>query len=196
MTEKEPNPRTRLIDHMADLASEGFHCGNCIGTCCTSVANSMRITHREAEDIFAFLQSEDRVGSPLRQELESCITKYSLDDLPGDGQRAFLRRSYTCPFFERGARGRGCTIAPESKPFGCLAFNAREPGVTEGGNCRSNQSLLQEVEADAGVAENEVRWPIPVAVLKVMEAQSRITFPAPSHDQATKPSSQGPQRIQ
>lgn len=172
MNSASQNPRARLIKDMADLAAHGFHCGNCVGTCCTSVANSMRITRREAEDILAFLQSEDRVNDPLRQDLETCIAKYNLDDLPGDGRRAFLRRSYTCPFFKRGTRGRGCTIAPESKPFGCLAFNARETGVTDGGNCRSKQSLLQDVEQEADVAGDEPRWPIPIAVLKVMDAQN------------------------
>ena len=106
-----------------------------------------------------FLVSEGRWNPELFVRLSETIRKYRLDQDVGDGRRS-LRKTYTCPFYS-GSR-HGCTIAPTHKPTGCLAFNPRSPGLTEGGDCASDTRLLsQEPPDDAD------KHPIPVALLNL-----------------------------
>jgi Fe-S-cluster containining protein len=169
-----PERRARLIEEMRRLAAEGKHCAACSGICCTFLANSMQITPVEAVDLRDWLITQGRWDATLQQSLRDCIAKFRLDVDLGDGRRS-LRKTYTCPFYHPGPKG--CSISPEHKPYGCLAFNARQAGLTEGGNCASDQSLL-EIRAAATPAEakqnrmlkDEHHWlmekaPIPVALL-------------------------------
>lgn len=169
-----PERRATLIQEMQRLGAAGKHCAACSGICCTFLANSMQITPVEAVDLRDWLNAQGRWDADLRNELRDCITKFRLNVDLGDGRRS-LRKTYTCPFYRPGPKG--CSISPEYKPYGCLAFNAREPGLTEGGNCASDQFLL-ETRAAASLSEthqnqslkDQHHWvsdkaPIPVALL-------------------------------
>lgn len=121
----------------------------------------MQISPEEAKDLIDFLRSSGRLTSALIETLQICVRDYRLDvDIAQFGSRRNLRRTYTCPFFNSG--GLGCTIAPEFKPYGCLAFNptmaGRGPVET---HCRSNQKLLSQVEVTA-------KLPIPLAILALV----------------------------
>jgi Fe-S-cluster containining protein len=168
-----PAPSTRraaLRDHMRELEEKGWSCRACSGVCCTFVANSMRISPVEAWDLRRWLESEGRWTPELIERLRECVTRYRLDQEPGDGRRT-LRKTYTCPFYSGGPRG--CTIHPDHKPYGCLAFNARRPGITEGGSCASAQDLLQAREtsfpaenaANTALTADPAPRPIPLALL-------------------------------
>ena len=163
-SEQQPDPETRrfaLIEDMKARSARGIHCGECVGVCCTHLANSMQITREEAEDIRDYLIRKDRWTPALIGKLRETVQRYRLDHEVGDGRRS-MRKTYTCPFYAGG--NLGCTISPAHKPYGCLAFNPRSPGLTEGGDCASDPSLLEPFAVDAQEKE-----PIPVALLKWTE---------------------------
>lgn len=171
MTALPPEDRRHALRQgMRDLQARGIHCGDCVGVCCTHLANSMRITRREAEDLKDFLVSEGRWNEELVFRLSETIRTYRLDREEGDGRRV-LRKTYTCPFFAGGKLG--CTIAPTHKPYGCLAFNPRSPGLTKGGDCASDRERLEP-----HYREGEETHPIPISLL-------RLT-PPPSDDAAQR----------
>ena len=139
--------RKALLHHMENLSFDGISCKNCTGKCCTFVANSMQITPVEALDLYTYLKDEGRWTSDLKERLYTTIKKHRLDqDVPGNGRRSFMRRYYTCPFFSQ--RGKGCSIKPEFKPYGCLAFNAKQEGVKDGEHCGSNLEILESVDSE------------------------------------------------
>ncbi len=161
-----PGPRrAELLHHMRHLASEGKSCAACSGVCCTFVANSMRITRAEALDMRESLQAQGRWNSTLFEQLRECVRRYRLDHEPGDGRRS-LRRTYTCPFF--AGTTLGCTLPPTHKPYGCLAFNPRRSGLTEGGDCASDQSLLRRQAEAFPDADPFPPLPIPLALLALL----------------------------
>ncbi len=155
---------------MRDLEEKGWSCAACTGVCCTFVANSMRITPVEARDLRRWLESEGRWTPELIASLRDCVTRFRLDQDAGDGRRS-LRKTYTCPFYTNSRLG--CSIHPDHKPYGCLAFNARRPGITDGGTCASAQDLLQQREAlfpeenalNHALAPDPSPRPIPLALL-------------------------------
>lgn len=155
-------PRQRMLDAMATLQQTGIHCGECAGVCCTHLANSMKITLQEALEIKTFLVSMERWTPDLFEALRETVRRYRLDQELGDGRRSF-RKTYTCPFFA-GSR-LGCTIAPAAKPLGCLAFNPRSPGLTQGGDCATIPGCLP-----TPLFPEEDRWPIPVALLRLRDS--------------------------
>ena len=167
-----PARRQPLIDQMHQGAEKGHHCGACSGVCCTFLANSMQITPVEALDLKNWLQAQGRWNDDLIASLKDCIRKFRLDQDVGDGRRS-LRRTYTCPFYRNGPQG--CSISRHHKPYGCLAFNPRSPGITEGGNCASDQGLLETLLSPAETARNLQlktrhqflfdKAPIPIALL-------------------------------
>ncbi len=174
-----PERRQVLIDDMTARASTGHHCSACSGICCTFVANSMKISPVEARDLRRFLEREGRWTDELRNNLQDTVQRFRLDREVGDGRRS-LRKTYTCPFYRPGPQG--CSISRKHKPYGCLAFNARAPGITKGGNCASSQNLLEK-RADlfpSELLENErlkKEWgwyqdtlPIPMALLQSVSA--------------------------
>ncbi|MCC5850055.1 MAG: YkgJ family cysteine cluster protein [Verrucomicrobia bacterium] len=166
--------RANLRDHMRARHEAGNTCAACTGVCCTFVANSMRITPVEALDMKNRLISEGRWTPELFATLTKTVERYGLDRETGDGRRS-LRKTYTCPFYTPGPRG--CSIHPDHKPYGCLAFNARRPGITEGGDCASSIHELENREAAfpneaahnlALKTQHRLYWdkaPIPVALL-------------------------------
>lgn len=175
---ERPSPAERralVREHMQALIDTGKHCGACSGPCCTFRHNTMQITPLEATDIVRHLQATGRHTDAMRSRLVSSVERYDLAALPGDGRRA-LRKSYTCPFFTAGPRG--CSIDPDHKPPGCLAFNPVRTGVTEGGDCVSDLGVLerrQSAHARFEDTQNErldfywIKAPIPVAVLAVWD---------------------------
>ncbi len=174
-----PSPATRRASLIADMqarAELGHHCAACSGICCTFVANSMCITPLETRDLRQFLEREGRWTPALLTELRETVRRFRLDQDVGDGRRN-LRRTYTCPFYHPGPKG--CSISRQHKPYGCLAFNPRTGGQTEGGNCVSDQGLLSSLENRNETRENAQlqaawRWPaaklaIPLALLHTDE---------------------------
>lgn len=169
--------RQIVLDAMNEHFSQGKDCSSCQGFCCTSLYNSMQVTPVQALDLFFYLKSEGRMTEALVNELKENIKKYRLDYVINTGRNSSFRRSYTCPFFKPGTKG--CTIAPESKPYGCLAFNPGKVGVSEEGHCGSDRSLLERRENPDEDELNEklrtqlgLAWEresIPVALLNLIE---------------------------
>ena len=121
----------------------GRDCKACTGTCCTFVNNTMQVSILEALDIFMDMVHKNRLTSSWRSHLEDCVQSFGLDRGNfGAGSRAMLRRSYTCPFFNR--ENWGCGVAVHRKPYGCLAFNPVEASIHDGGSCRSSREDLEE----------------------------------------------------
>ncbi len=117
----------------------------------------MRIDAAEADVIAAHLRAHPSDLPAWITRLEDSVRRFGLGrPEAGDGRRALARRRYTCPFYLEP----GCALPFEVKPLGCLAFNPRGGGLTDGGNCGT-----------AGVASplspSELR-PIPLAVLAAL----------------------------
>lgn len=179
-----PNARRRragLVAAMQARGEAGIDCRACSGVCCTFVANSMQTTPLETLDLLAWLVSQKRVNAALIEALRSAVRRYRLDaPAPGDGQRNFVRRTYTCPFFTRDTLG--CSVSRHAKPYGCLGFNPLRAGQVDGGDCASQIDLLEQREAnfacDETAADQHLRqvlqldWdkkPMPVALLEFIE---------------------------
>jgi hypothetical protein len=171
--------RNLLISTMHGLQKEGINCFSCTGLCCTSVANSMQITSEEAEDIVAALLASERLDSDLMQKLETTVSRYRLDrPPPGNGVRSFLRRTFTCTFYDEDSGW--CQLPPTDKPYGCLAFNPKKQGNVAGESCGSSQTLLDEqallnwrsksgIGGDVAANAEQSQLPIPLAVLSVIK---------------------------
>lgn len=143
-----PSPRARralIRDDMRERVSAGQHCAACSAPCCTFRHNTMRITPLEAVELRDWLIGQNRWNETTRERLQACTERFDLANEVGDGRGQALRKSYTCPFFVPGPQG--CTIDPDHKPYGCLAFNPRRSGVTEGGDCASDVTLLEQRDA-------------------------------------------------
>lgn len=135
--------RGAVLDRMNELFSSGKSCINCTGVCCTSIANSMQIDSVQALDLYIYLIRKNMFQLDL---LEQNIQDFRLQVLSlGKGKQTF-RKHYTCPFYAGG--NLGCTISPNSKPYGCLAFNPIGAGVSGGENCRSYIESLEQREED------------------------------------------------
>jgi hypothetical protein len=115
----------------------------------------MHVTPLEAVDILADMARKNRLTAEWKRHLESCVAENGLDrpDM-GNGNRKFMRRGYTCPYFNHGEWG--CGVHVDHKPYGCLAFNPVESGISDGGSCRSNLNDLEE--RDSAWAEQESTW--------------------------------------
>jgi len=139
---------------MDNLSSGGADCSGCSGLCCTYQKNSMKVTPLEAFELVYYLFKENRLNQDLIHKLEANIKSYRLNNDIGDGSRSFLRRNYTCPFFE--GIEYGCTIEPASKPYGCLAFNLKGK-EKEGIDCSSEISILEKIEDEANRKEENLK---------------------------------------
>lgn len=164
--------RAPLIAEMEGLSADGKRCNLCVGTCCTFVANSMRISPLETLDIAAHLEASGAAREEISARLAATVSRFGLDrPAPGDGQRGFSRRTYTCPFYAGGVHG--CTLPRHAKPYGCLSFNPREANLTEGGACGSGAARPADVplrpEEHAALAETAALLPadaIPLALTR------------------------------
>ncbi len=172
--------REALVHEMEKLERQGVDCRQCRGVCCTFVANSMQTTVLETIDLLFYLRQENRLNPDLIKQLHQTVTHYRLDRIPGDGQRDYIRRTYTCPFFQGGPVG--CSISRWAKPYGCLGFNPHSPRQTEGGDCTSHTVLLEQREAlyfEEERCQNRklqqqlglfwTKLPMPLALLEVLQ---------------------------
>ena len=136
--------RQIIISQMNQISKKGINCQGCVGTCCTSLANSMQISPLEAQDLLDFLKSSGRLTTQLKEDLLDCVKKYRLDHEISTTRGIPFRRTYTCPFFTPGPKG--CSIDPEYKPYGCLSFNPQEKNANGGSSCFSNSDIYQKRE--------------------------------------------------
>jgi hypothetical protein len=175
------NGRDILIARMNELASQGLDCRGCQGNCCTYEANSMMVTPLEALDLKLYLLESGRLDEELKQRCLDAIQKFRLDHPQGNGRRSFIRRTYTCPFFNH--RELGCPLPVEVKPFGCLAFNAHHAEIKAKEYCYSEIRILEEREI-LNPHENELNkklrekftliWdktPLPLALIDLWDAE-------------------------
>ena len=170
---------------MIQLSSEGQDCQNCPGTCCTFQSNSMMSTPLETSEILIWLNETQQKTEALKEKLQNTIKQYRLDQLTGYGRRSFLRRTYTCPFFNH--KELGCPLPPEVKPYGCLAFNSHHKEEKAGEHCYSETDLLIKREEENELYEKVINeklktkyklwWdklPMPVAVMEMWEHEITI----------------------
>lgn len=172
-----PLRRRVLLDSMRALGERKIDCSGCSGVCCTFVANSMQITPIEALDILADLTARGEMNEARLEEWRILVERHGLDrPAPGDGQRELVRRRYTCSFFAGGKLG--CTLTPEFKPYGCLAFKPRSAGVWEGKDCGVDGDGLARRDIDeaghlplgeslAAALADLAKGPIPAALLNL-----------------------------
>lgn len=138
----------------------------------------MEVTPLEALDLVTSLYLENRDLTKISQELRDAIKTFRLDRAqPGNGQRSFLRRTYTCPFFKQTALG--CSITKEFKPYGCLNFNPHQSGKQGSESCwtdahpkRDEDSLNLEIKIKMKLDWDKAT--IPVAVLDMLEKFSAL----------------------
>jgi len=140
--------RKILLDFMSQLDGKKVNCLTCEGTCCTSLANSMRVTPLEALDILNYLHESNRHNDDLKEKLKKCISDYRLDVEISTSRGRPFRKTYTCPFFVPGPKG--CSLPKEVNPYGCLGFNPQIQGVTSGGKCHLDEDI-------AGAREEKFR---------------------------------------
>ncbi len=125
--------RAEFLQLMDELNSSDHSCQSCSGHCCTYLYNSMQVSPLEALDVYFYLRDQNRIDQGLVDDLKYTVNKYRLSYEIHTGKNSEFRRSYTCPFFKE--HSLGCSIAPEYKPYGCLAFNPKEAHVSEEGRC-------------------------------------------------------------
>ncbi len=113
----------------------------------------MHVSPLEAFDLMVDMQNKGRWNDTWMERMRQCERDNNLDRPPIWMGNQELRRSYTCPFF--GAEQWGCGCAVEQKPYGCIAFNPREQGVKDGGNCRSS---MDELQKQRQISTNESEW--------------------------------------
>lgn len=135
--------RKSLVDRMSALEDAGIDCKSCPGHCCTQKRNSMQITLAEGLELYFDLLEKKLLDDALRDKLRTSIKDSRLDQMIFVKGKP-LRRNYTCPLFE--LKGFGCPLSRNSKPFGCLGYNANNSNEIEGESCRSEVELLDETD--------------------------------------------------
>lgn len=151
------NSRELILKHLEEKAKLGHHCQSCPGTCCTDVANSMMISSSEARTIQNYLIGQGKWDEDLLLEIRECVRHYRLDiPVPGDGRRSYIRRTYTCPFYQ--LKLGGCQIPRTHRPLGCLAFNPTDKNRIGEGGCEQTWKLSSQSDS----------FPIPVAILNLV----------------------------
>lgn len=171
--------REILILRMEELESQGMGCLGCSGTCCTFEANSMLLTPLEAIELMGHLKETSQLTLELKEKLERNAAIYRLESKPLNHKRSYLRKTYTCPFFNH--KELGCPLPREIKPYGCLAFDSHHKELKASEHCYSEIPLLEERENKHPEEEkinSELRekynlyWeksPIPVALLDLWD---------------------------
>lgn len=171
--------RDSINSKMFEINAQGFNCNNCSGMCCTFENNSMQVDPIQALELVCYLESKGLIDKYKESILKS-IEDFRLDKELSLGKGRQLRRYYTCPFFMQ--QSCGCPISPSFKPYGCLAFNPLEKGVSLDGKCESDIDLLEKRENSFFEIEQRVNnylreelklyWikkPMPTAVLEIIE---------------------------
>jgi len=135
--------RRLLLERMNFLESQGMGCLGCPGTCCTFEANSMLMTPLEAKELFDYLRDKEMLTIELKEKLLSSTKTYRL--VPKYlHERSYLRKTYTCPFFNH--QELGCPLPREVKPYGCLAFDSHHKELKASEHCYSETDLLEQRE--------------------------------------------------
>jgi hypothetical protein len=138
------NRREVLIEKMNDLESRGMGCMGCSGNCCTYEANSMMVTPLEAVELMVYLKENNLLSDELKTKFTETVSKYRLEHPPIRGRRSYLRKTYTCPFFNH--QELGCPLPREIKPYGCLAFDSHHAEIKASEHCYSEKDLLEQRE--------------------------------------------------
>lgn len=141
----------------------------------------MMVTPLEAVELMRYLRASQNATDELKAKCQSTVTQYRLDAQTGNGRRSYLRRTYTCSFFN--FKELGCPLPREYKPYGCLAFNAHHATEKAGEHCYSELDLLKKREEQfpEEAALNE-RWkqklnlyweksPLPLALLDLWDKE-------------------------
>ncbi len=102
----------------------------------------MMVTPIEAVELMDYLRAENLLNDELKNKMNETVSKYRLDHPAGNGRKSYLRRTYTCPFFNHGELG--CPLPREVKPYGCLAFNSHHESLKADENCFSDIELLKK----------------------------------------------------
>ncbi len=135
----------------------------------------MMVTPIEAVELVDYLKTNGLFNDELKNRLQETVAKYRLDQGLGNGKRSYLRRTYTCPFFNH--KELGCPLPREVKPFGCIAFNSHNVELKAGEHCYSEKEILEKREMlapDEAALNEELKqqhalyWdkvPMPVALL-------------------------------
>lgn len=139
------NRREILIEHMNALEAQGMGCIGCAGNCCTYEANSMMVTPLEAVELMTYLHQKSLLTDELKNKFLETVSKYRLEHPPGKGRRSYLRKTYTCPFFNH--QELGCPLPREIKPYGCLAFDSHHVELKASEHCYSEKELLERRDA-------------------------------------------------
>lgn len=141
----------------------------------------MMVTPLEAVELMRYLRSSQNNTDELKSKLSATVTQYRLDSQFGNGRRSYLRRTYTCSFFN--FKELGCPLPREVKPYGCLAFNAHHATEKAGEHCYSEIDLLKKRDElfpeEASLNERwkkklNVFWeksPLPVALLDIWDKE-------------------------
>lgn len=173
------NRRELLINKMNVLESQGMGCVGCPGTCCTYEANSMLITPLETKELVDYLIKEKLLTNELKLKLESCVSQYRLEPKFTNSKRSYLRKTYTCPFFNH--QELGCPFPREVKPYGCLAFDSHHVELKASEHCYSETDILEKRELlhpeekemnQQLIREFNLQWeksPIPNALIEFWE---------------------------
>lgn len=148
------NRRENIISRMIELSSQGYDCKSCPGTCCTFQSNSMMTTPLETIEVLFWLQSTGQKNEEFKNKIKENVQKFRLDQLTGYGKKSFLRRTYTCPFFNHSEFG--CPIPVEVKPYGCLAFNSHHQESKASEHCYSEKEVLIAREDENAEYENRI----------------------------------------
>lgn len=152
-------------------------------------------TPLETSEILIWLQSTNQKTNLLKEKLQETIKKYRLDQLVGYSRKSFLRRTYTCPFFNHSELG--CPLPVEIKPYGCLAFNSHHLLIKASSkHCYSEKDLLLAREAEHQEFETQVNtylknkfgiwWdklPLPYALIELWNLDISIEDLSASHGQ-------------
>lgn len=134
--------RRSLLDQMKGLDSKGVNCNGCSGFCCTYQYNSMKVDPLQALELYVYLEKNNFINSNFLEKLKSTISDYRLDYEPYIGASKSLRRYYTCPLYKHGET-LACPIEFEYKPYGCLAYNPKNPNTQLPDQCGSELSALE-----------------------------------------------------
>lgn len=173
------NRREILIEKMNELESKGMGCQECPGNCCTFEANSMLVTPLEALELVQYLKEKNLLGPSLKNKLIENIKNFRLEPKYLINKRSYLRKTYTCPFFNH--QKLGCPLPREIKPYGCLAFDSHHPEKKASEHCYSEVSLLElreqkhleEIQINEDIRiKYDLLWekaPIPNGVLEIWE---------------------------
>jgi hypothetical protein len=183
-TQTDSHRRDLLLQEMSHLNKKKIDCHSCQAPCCTYQHNSMQITPLEAKEIAQWLLAQPTIFSKCLKSIQQSITDFRLDKKIALNKRLSVRRTYTCPFYEKPPHG--CQLPREIKPYGCLAFNPLVPQQLNGGDCQTNKVLLKNREQLWEAEENEqnhllkqelnLSWEkesIPMAVLEVSHKLSK-----------------------